>query len=84
MQTAQPDSAAGLDWGVQDSIAGRRGPVLAHGGSDGNSLAWVVLFPETGNGVLVAANAAEDMGGDQATKAVLGALFPSLSPKKEP
>lgn len=80
MQTAQPGTPGGLDWSVQASIAGRQGPVLAHGGSDGNSLAWVALFPRTGNGVLVVANAAEDMGGDQSTHALLGELFASLSP----
>jgi CubicO group peptidase (beta-lactamase class C family) len=83
MQTAQAKSIAGLAWNVQDGIAGRQGPVLVHGGSDGNNLAWVVLFPKTNNGVVVVANAAEDMGGEQATFAVLGALFPSLSPAKE-
>lgn len=82
MQTAQPDSPSGLDWSVQDSIAGRQGPVLAHGGSDGNTLAWVALFPATGNGVLVVANAADDMGGDQSTHALLGGLFASLSPAR--
>lgn len=82
MQTAQPDSPSGLDWGVQESIGGRQGPVLVHGGSDGNWLAWVVLFPSTGNGVLVVANAANDMGADKATTALLGALFPSLGPPK--
>lgn len=80
MQTAQAGSPGGLDWSVQDSIAGRQGPVLAHGGSDGNTLAWVVLFPKSGNGVLVVANAAGDMGGDQSTHALLGGLFASLSP----
>jgi hypothetical protein len=79
MQTAQPDSPSGLDWGVQKSIAGRHGPVLVHGGSDGNSLAWVVLFPVTESGILVVANRAEDMGGDKATRPVLGGLFPSSS-----
>ena len=83
MQTAQPDSPAGLDWGVQASIAGRQGPALVHGGSDGNWLAYVVLFPHSGNGVLVVANAAEDMGGDQVIHAVLGGLFPSLAPAVE-
>jgi CubicO group peptidase (beta-lactamase class C family) len=80
MQTAQPDSPAGLDWGVQASIAGRAGPVLVHGGSDGNWMAWVVLFPETGNGVIVIANAAEDMGADKAAMAVLGGVFAELAP----
>jgi CubicO group peptidase (beta-lactamase class C family) len=84
MQTAQPNSPAGVDWGVQDSIAGRQGPVLAHGGSDGNWLAWVALFPKTGNGVLTVANATEDMGGDKATHAVLAGLFPTLSPAMAP
>jgi CubicO group peptidase (beta-lactamase class C family) len=80
MQTAQPDNPTGLDWGVQASIAGRVGPVLMHGGSDGNWLAWVVLFPETGNGVIAIANAAEDMGADQATMALLGGVFAELAP----
>lgn len=84
MQTSRFGDNDGLGWGVQDSIAGRKGPVLVHGGSDGNWLAWVVLFPELGAGVLVAANAAGDMGGEAATNAVLGALFPSLSPAKSP
>lgn len=82
MQTSRFGDHDGLGWGVQDSIAGRKGPVLVHGGSDGNWLAWVVLFPELGTGVLVAANAAGDMGGEAATNAVLGAVFPSLSPAK--
>lgn len=82
MQTAQPGSPSGVDWGVQDSIAGRRGPVLVHGGSDGNWLAWAVLFPQSGTGVLVVANGAADMGGDQATHRVMGTLFPGLSPAR--
>ena len=82
MQTAQPGSPSGMDWGVQDSIAGRKGPVLVHGGSDGNWLAWAVLFPEAGTGALVVANPTGDMGGDKATNTVLGALFANLSPAK--
>jgi len=31
--------------------------VLVHGGSDGNWLAWAVLFPKAGTGALVVANA---------------------------
>ena len=69
-----------MDWGVQPWIAGRKGPVLTHGGSDGNWLAWVALFPETGNGLIVIANAAEDMGADKATMGVMGAVFPELAP----
>ena len=84
MQTAQPGSGSGLDWGVQPSIAGRQGPVLVHGGSDGNWLAWVVLFPGRNNGVIAIANAAEDMGADQATMGVLGGLFAELAPAVAP
>jgi CubicO group peptidase (beta-lactamase class C family) len=82
MQTAQPGNKVGVDWGVQESIAGRKGPVLVHGGSDGNWLAWAVLFPNSDTGVLVVANAAGDMGADKALQSALGALFPGLSPAK--
>ena len=82
MQTAQPGRPAGLDWGVQPSIAGRQGPVLVHQGSDGNWLAIAVLFPEQGTGTLVVANAGPDMGADKVLNTVLGALFPGVSPVK--
>jgi hypothetical protein len=61
---------------VQDSLAGRKGPVLMHGGSDGNWFALVVLFPESGRGVLVAANAGPDMGADKAVQEVVMSLLP--------
>ncbi len=80
MQTAQPGSPAGLDWGVQASIAGRQGPALVHQGSDGNWLAIVALFPEQGTGALVVANAGPDMGADQVLHKVFVKLFPALSP----
>jgi CubicO group peptidase (beta-lactamase class C family) len=82
MQTAQPGSPAGLDWGVQPSIAGRAGPVLVHQGSDGNWLAIVVLFPEQGTGMMAVANAGPDMGADNVLNSVFGQLFPALSPAK--
>ncbi|MES2126578.1 MAG: serine hydrolase domain-containing protein [Pseudomonadota bacterium] len=82
MQTAQPGSGAGLDWGVQPGIAGRKGPVLVHQGSDGNWLAVVVLFPEQGTGVLAVANAADDMGADKVIHAMIGPLFSTLAPAK--
>ena len=82
MQTAQPGSPAGLDWGVQASVAGRQGPALVHQGSDGNWLAIAVLFPEQGSGALVVANAAEDMGADKVLNGIFGKLFPTLSPAK--
>ncbi len=80
MQTPQSGSPSAMDWGVQPSIAGRKGPVLTHGGSDGNWLAWVALFPESGNGLIAIANAAEDMGADKATMGAMGAVFPELAP----
>jgi len=82
MQTAQPGSPAGLDWGVQPSIAGRQGPVLVHQGSDGNWLAIAVLFPGQGTGALMVANAGPDMGADQVLMGLAGKVFGQLSPAK--
>jgi hypothetical protein len=82
MQTNRSDAHSAVGWGVQDSVGGRKGPVLLHAGSDGNWYAVVALFPQTGNGALVAANAADDMGGDKAVKAAFGALLPDLSAAK--
>jgi CubicO group peptidase (beta-lactamase class C family) len=82
MQTAQPGSPAGLDWGVQQSIAGRQGPVLVHQGSDGNWLAIAVLFPEQGTGTLMVANAGSGMGADQVLMGLARKLFVQLSPAK--
>jgi len=82
MQTAQPGSENGLGWGVPDTVMGLKGPALTHAGSDGNWYALAVLFPQTGNGVLIAANAGEDMGGDKAAKAVAQAVLPTLAPGK--
>lgn len=82
MQTAQQGSPMGIGWGVADSVLGHKGPALTHAGSDGNWYALVVLFPQSGNGVLVAANAADDMGGDKSAKAVVQAVLPELAPGK--
>jgi CubicO group peptidase (beta-lactamase class C family) len=80
MHTRQPGSPAGLDWGVQPSIAGRQGPALVHQGSDGNWLAFAVLFPEQGTGTLMVANAGPDMGADQVLMGLAGKIFMQLSP----
>ncbi|MET3711721.1 CubicO group peptidase (beta-lactamase class C family) [Sphingomonas trueperi] len=80
MQTAQPNGPTGLDWGVQASIAGRKGPVLVHSGSDGYWFAYAVLFPASGNGVLVIDNASQKMGGDAAGMAALKEILPTLAP----
>jgi CubicO group peptidase (beta-lactamase class C family) len=80
METRLPGAETGLSWGVQPTGLGRQGPMLMHAGSDGNWMALVLLFPETENGALVTANAADDMGGDKATKAALKAILPELAP----
>jgi CubicO group peptidase (beta-lactamase class C family) len=74
----------GIAWGVPDNAAGFKGPALTHSGSDGNWYALVILFPETQNGAIAAANAGDDMGGDAATKAVLKAVLPGLAPAATP
>ncbi len=65
-----------LGWGAQASVAGRKGPVLLHGGSDGNWFALVALFPESGRGSLVVANAGPDMDGEKVVQAAWLALLP--------
>ena len=77
MQGAAGGDAGNIGWGVQSSIAGRKGPVLIHAGSDGNWYALVVLFPQTGLGILVAANAGPDMDGNKVAMAALLELLPS-------
>lgn len=80
LHTPQGDSNAALGWGVQARAAGREGRALVHSGSDGNWFALVVIFPDQGVGALVAANAAESMGGDAATVAALRSLVSTLPP----
>lgn len=74
--------SAGFGPTAADQPQGHRGgkPVLTHGGSDGNWLAWVALFPESGNGVIAIANAAEDMGADKATMGAMGPILAELAP----
>lgn len=80
MHTPQGDSIVAMGWGAPPQIAGRAGPVLTHGGSDGNWFAFVALFPGSENGVLAVANAAETMGGDAAVKAAARAVIQTLAP----
>jgi CubicO group peptidase (beta-lactamase class C family) len=80
MQSPQPGGDAALGFGVQDKLAGRRGPVLIHGGSDGTWFALVALFPASGSGALVTANAGDSMGGDAAATAALKAAVSDLAP----
>ena len=78
-QGGQNGQGWALGWGVANRIMGRKGPVLTHSGSDGNWNALVALFPETGNGVLVATNSADSMGGEKASGAALRALVATVS-----
>lgn len=57
---------------------------LFHAESDGNWDSLVVLFKETGNGVLVAANAAGSMRGDAAAKALMRAIVPMIAEPDAP
>lgn len=84
MHTPQGDSIVAMGWGAPPQIAGRAGPVLTHGGSDGNWFAFVALFPGSENGVLAVANAAETMGGDAAVKAAARAVIQTLAPAASP
>lgn len=74
LHTPQGETRNALGWGAAPRPMGLRGPALTHSGSDGNWFALVVLFQETGSGVLVAANAADSMGGDAASVAAIRAL----------
>ena len=82
LHAAQGDNGAqgwALGWGLAQKALGRKGPVLTHAGSDGNWNAFVALFLETGNGVLVATNSADSMGGDKASLAALRALASTIA-----
>ena len=84
LHTPRGDTAFAMGWGAAPQIAGRAGPVLTHGGSDGTWFAFVVLFPGSGNGVLVVANAAGSMGGDAAVISAARAAIVTLAPEAPP
>jgi hypothetical protein len=84
MQTAQPNGPYGLGWGALARAAGRQGPVLTHEGSDGTWLAEVVLFPKSHSGVLITANAGEDVGADKTVKALTVQTLATLAPAAPP
>ncbi|MGH6993674.1 MAG: serine hydrolase domain-containing protein [Caulobacteraceae bacterium] len=83
MEALLPGAQSGMDWGVRPTFAGLNGPVLEHAGSDTNWFALALLFPESQNGVLVAANAADDMGADKAALRLVHMIAPSLAPPAE-
>ena len=79
MQTPQPGGgSAGLGWGIQASLAGHPGPVWMHAGSDGTGYAMVALFPASRSGLLVVANAGDDMGGAKAAREVMLSLMKAI------
>ena len=80
LHTPRGETTNALGWGVPPAIAGRMGPALTHGGSDGNWFAFICLFPGGENGVLVVANAADSMGGDAAAKIAAKAIIVTLAP----
>lgn len=80
LHAPQGETVYALGWGVAPAIAGRSGPALTHGGSDGNWFAFICLFPGSQNGVLVVANAADSMGGDVAAQAAARAIILTLAP----
>lgn len=84
LHTAQGDTVFALGWGAAPQIAGRAGPVLTHSGSDGTWFAFVALFPGSGNGVLVVANAADSMGGDAAVMSAARTAIVALAPEAAP
>jgi CubicO group peptidase (beta-lactamase class C family) len=80
LQTPDPTTGNGLGWGVDATFMDRQGPMLSHTGTDGSWYSMAILFPASGSGMLVNANAGSDMGGEKADKAVLKALLPGLAP----
>lgn len=79
LHSPQGGQSFALGWGVAPSVAGRQGPALTHAGSDGNWYALVALFPETGNGLLLVANAGEAMGGEKAAIAAFRSLVSTVA-----
>jgi CubicO group peptidase (beta-lactamase class C family) len=79
MQTATGSGHYAMGWEVWPDYAGRAGPVLVHAGSDTNWYAIAALFPGSGTGVMVAANAGPDMDGETASRAALGTILPDIA-----
>jgi len=80
LHTAQGDTIYGLGWGVRTALDGMHGRFLTHSGSNGYWMARIVLLPDLESGVLIAANAGQDDGADQAVAEVEKAILPGLAP----
>ena len=83
LHAPQAETSSALGWGAAAHPMNLRGPALTHSGSDGNWYALVCLFPQTGAGVIAAANAGESMGGDRAALAVMRALAKTVAPPQD-
>jgi CubicO group peptidase (beta-lactamase class C family) len=81
---AFPGDAVGLGWGASPNAMGRKGPALTHAGSDGTFYAVICLFPEARSGLLVAANAGEEMDGEKVVRATIKTLAPCVSDEAPP
>ena len=79
MQSPDPASGNGLDWGTVKTGRKWQGPILEHGGSDEAWRSVVLLFPESGNALIVNANADKGMGGNAADQSVVQALLPLVA-----
>ncbi|MGD0189469.1 MAG: serine hydrolase domain-containing protein [Rhizomicrobium sp.] len=84
MQAPTAVTGNGLDWGNDKTVRNWQGPVLVHTGSDEAWESIVVLFPQSGNGLLVNANAGQSMSGESAAKSVLFALMPLVTVHAKP
>jgi CubicO group peptidase (beta-lactamase class C family) len=84
MQSPLPPTGNGLDWGYDRTLGQWQGPVLEHTGSDEAWMSIVILFPDSGNALLVNANAGKSMGGESADKSVLEALLPLVTNRVKP
>ncbi|MDE2183514.1 MAG: beta-lactamase family protein [Alphaproteobacteria bacterium] len=81
MQSPDPATGNGLDWGTVKTGRKWQGPILEHGGSDEAWRSAVLLFPESGNALLVNANADKGMAGGAADSSVINALLPLVAKK---
>lgn len=81
MQTAQGPQTSkwGFGWEIRRTQDGRE-PALTHEGSDGNWIVQVTVYPETGNGLLIATNGGYSMGTDKALASAARELAAQLSP----
>jgi CubicO group peptidase (beta-lactamase class C family) len=79
MQSPLPKIGSGLDWGYDKRIGRWKGPILVHTGSDQAWESFALLFPDSGNALIVDANSGPVMGGLRADRAVLKALLPLVT-----